>query len=161
MAQLQYNQSGARRQSAGRPGRRHGHVLSEGGRPRARSPGSSSPWEKGVKRRCERRGAGCKEARRGRCRGASERSADAADGSAPPQALGAAGLLLAATRGEKRAVDEVLIAARCKRPAATPVSIFPRAARIWTSDRSFSPQPVAGGAPRRGAEGGLSRTGGR
>src|SRR6266542_2041087 len=34
----------------------------------------------GVRRRCERRGVGCKEARRGRCRGASERSADAADG---------------------------------------------------------------------------------
>ena len=56
--------------------------------------GISRLLKKGVRRRCERRGAGCKEARRGRCRGASERSADAADGPAPPQPLAVAGLLL-------------------------------------------------------------------
>src|ERR1700693_1327100 len=43
---------------------------------------ASRPLKKGVRRRCERRGAGCKEARRERCRGASERSADEGDGPA-------------------------------------------------------------------------------
>jgi hypothetical protein len=40
IADQQYNQSAARRQSAGRPGRRHGRVLSGGERPRTRGPGS-------------------------------------------------------------------------------------------------------------------------
>src|SRR6266542_4960953 len=66
---------------------------------------ASSPWKKGVRRRCERRGAGCKEPRRSRCRGASGRSGDAADGPAQPQPLGADGLLLTATeRGKQQQV---------------------------------------------------------
>ena len=82
-----------------------------------------------MRRRCERRGVGCKETRRRRCRGASGRSADAADGPAPPQPLGADGLLLAATeREEQQETPTELVAAICKRPDATPASVFPRAA---------------------------------
>src|SRR6266508_466518 len=89
----------------------------------------SSAWKKGVRRRCERRGVGCKEPRRRRCRGASGRSGDAADGPAPPQPLGADGLLLAATeREEQQETPTEFVAAICKRPDATPASVFPRAA---------------------------------
>jgi hypothetical protein len=58
---------------------------------------SSRLLKKGVGRRCERRRVGCKEPRRRRCRGASGKSGDAADGPAPPQPLAVAGLLLPIT----------------------------------------------------------------
>src|SRR6266508_215558 len=102
----------------------------EAGKQLVKTAAASSSWKKGVRRRCERRGVGCKEPRRRRCRGASGRSGDAADGPAPPQPLGADGLLLAATeRGKQQEVGTELVAAICKRPDATPPSIFPRAAR--------------------------------
>jgi HEAT repeat protein len=90
-----------------------------------------SPWKKGVERRCERRGTGCKEPRRGRCRGASGRSGETfgwggrfATGSREiskaPRGQAPVLTLSAAVR-EANACGRKL--------AATPASIFPRAAR--------------------------------
>ena len=59
---------------------------------------------------------------------ASARSGDAADGPTPPQPLGAEGLLRAAAgeSAKKRAApaEHEADAAQCKRPDATPASIF-------------------------------------
>src|SRR6266540_1276376 len=91
----------------------------------------------GVRRRCERRGVGCKEARRGRCRGASERSADAADGPAPPQPLAVAGLLLPALfKREGFSAKGLSCVASCKRPDTTPASIFQQPVKVPGTPRT-------------------------
>src|SRR6266508_3135517 len=97
----------------------------EAGKQLVKTAAASSSWKKGVRRRCERRGVGCKEPRRRRCRGASGRSGDAADGPAPPQPLAVAGLLLATLLKQKASsARRLACVASCKRPDTTHASIF-------------------------------------
>src|SRR6266498_2652928 len=122
------------------------------------SKSSNRLLKKGVRRRCERRGAGCKEARRKRCRGASERSADAADGPAPPQPLAVAGLLLPALfKREVFSAKGLSCVASCKRPDTTPASISQQPAR----DARRTSEAIGGGSHRSGKAIALRRSGAR
>src|SRR6266508_2452653 len=109
----------------------------EAGKQLVKTAAAGSAWKKGVRRRCERRGVGCKETRRRRCRGASGRSGDAADG--PAQLSAAAVALRPAAENFKEAPGypapvwtlsaAVREANACGRQSdATPASVFPRAA---------------------------------
>ncbi len=87
--------------------------------------GARSPSENYHQLRSERRGVGCKAARRRRCRGASSRSANAADGPTPPEPEGRLGV----------AVDICVARRRRCAPASPPprALISPRKpqARNW------------------------------